>query len=111
MHIFDEKAGEKRCDLVRRGGPVQDQRDHVGLDWVHELGQLHLDLKPPVQDYQVLEGVDGVEEQGEWRVWLRSLLIEGEESGKGFAAVSFLHNEGKGRNVVWIYDSYQYQYQ
>ena len=38
MHVVDKKAGEERCDLVRRGGPVQDQRDHVGLDRVHELG-------------------------------------------------------------------------
>ena len=97
MHIVDEKAGEKRCDLVRRGGPVQDQRDHVGLDWVHELGQLHLDLELPVQDYQVLEGVDCVEEQGEGRVWLRPLLVESEESEIGSASVSFLHIEGKGR--------------
>ena len=96
MHVVDEKAGEERCDLMRRGGPVQDQRDHVGLDRVHELGQLHLDLELPVQDDQVLEGVDCVEEQGEWRVWLRPLLVESEESEIGSASVSFLHIEGKG---------------
>ena len=91
-----ERRGAISCAVVT-GGPVKDQRDHVGLDRVHELSQLHLDLELPVQDDEILEGVDGVKEQGEWRVWLRTLLVESEESEIGSASVSFLHNEGKGR--------------